>query len=88
MSQYCGRRDVQPRVAVDTNAGLLGIGDHLSALVAGHPVAGAGLDERQILGADDPQCPPHREVFHQAPALVELVVQIGEGEAGHPCPQR
>ena len=60
----------------------------LSAFVVGHPVAGAGLDQRQVLGAHDPQRPAHREVLDQRAALVELGVQIGDGEAGQPRPQR
>ena len=47
-----------------------------------------GLDQRQVVGADDPQRSAHREVFRQRAALVEVGVQIGDGETGQPCPQR
>jgi hypothetical protein len=67
---------------------LLRIGHQSAALVVGHPVAGARLDQRQVLSAHRPQRAAHREVFDQRAALVELGVQIGDREAGQPRPQR
>ena len=78
---------VQPRVAVGADAGILCVGDQLSAFVVRHPVAGRGLDQRQVVGADDPQRAPHREVFRQRAALIEVGVQIGDRELRQPRPQ-
>ena len=81
-------RTVQPRVTVVGDAGLLHVGDQPAAFVVGHPVAGRGLDQRQIIGADHPQRATHREVLDEAAPLVERGVEVGDGEAGQPSPQR
>ena len=78
---------VQPHLAVRGDAGLLCVGDQFSAFVVRHPVAGRGLDQRQVVGTHDPQRAAHREVFCQRAALIQVGVQIGDGETGQPRPQ-
>jgi hypothetical protein len=86
--QHCGARRVQPCGPVGGDAGLLYVGHQPPPFVVGHPIAGCGLDRRQVFGAHHPQRATHREVFDQRAALVEFGVQIGDAEAGQPCPQR
>ena len=75
-------------VAVVGDPRLLRVRHQPTAFVIGHPVARARLDQRQVLGPHRPQRAAHREVLDQRAALVELGVQIGDGEAGQPRPQR
>ena len=86
MRKHCVACAVEPPVAVGGHAGLLDVGDQPSALVVGHPVAGRGLDERQIVNTDHPQRAAHREMLDQGAPLVELGVEICHGEAGQPGP--
>ena len=80
-------RAVQPAVTVVGNAGLLHIGDQLSAFVACYPVTGRGLDERQVTDADHPQRATHREVLDEGAPLVQRGVEVGHRETGPPGPQ-
>jgi hypothetical protein len=79
----CARR-VQPPVPVVGDLCLLRVCHQSTAFVIGHPVACTRLDQRQVLGPHRPQRAAHREMLDQRPALVELGVQIGDGEAGQP----
>ena len=82
MREHSGTGAVQPSVAVGGNPRPLHVGDQLSALVVGHPVAGRGLDERQVVDADHPQCATHREMLDERAPLVQGAVQVGHCEAG------
>ena len=75
---------VEPSVSVGGHACLLHVGDQLSTLVVGYPVAGCGLDERQVVDTDHPQRPAHREVFDERAPLVQRGVEVGHREAGQP----
>ncbi len=86
--QHRRARGVQPRVTVIGDSRLLCVGHQASAFVVGDPVAGARLDQWQVVGPHHPQRSAHREVFDQRAALVEFGVQIGDSEAGQPRPQR
>jgi hypothetical protein len=46
------------------------------------------MNQRQVLGAHHPQRAAHREVLDQRAPLIKLGVQIGDGDAGQPCPQQ
>jgi hypothetical protein len=78
--QHRRARSVQPRVTVVGDTRLLRVGNQPPALVVGHPVAGAGLDQRQVIGPHRPQCAAHCQVFDDRAVFVEFGVQIGDGE--------
>jgi hypothetical protein len=46
------------------------------------------MNQRQVLGAHHPQRAAHREVLDQRAPLIRLGVQIGDSDAGQPCPPR
>ena len=46
------------------------------------------MDQRQVLGAHHPQRAAHREELDQGAPLIRLGLQIGDCDAGQPCPSR
>jgi hypothetical protein len=85
--QHRRARRVQPPVTVVGDSRLLRVGHQAAPLVVGHPVAGARLNQWQVLGARRPQRAAHREVLDQRAPLIEFGVQIGDREAGQARPQ-
>ena len=88
MTQHRRTGFVQPSLAVGGHPRFLGIGDQPPALVVCHPVAGGRLNQPQILCPHRPQRAAHRQVFEQGAVLLQLGVQVSDGETGHPRPQR
>ena len=88
VSQHRRASRVEPRITVVGESRLLRVGHQASAFVVGDPIAGARLDQRQVLGPHCPQRSAHGEVLDQRAALIEFGVQIGDGEAGQSRPQR
>ena len=54
VAQHRRARGLQPLLAVGGDPRLLQVADEPAMFVGGHPIAGGGLNDRQVIGADAP----------------------------------
>jgi hypothetical protein len=64
------------------------VGDKSAMFVGCDPVAGGGLNDRQVISDDDPQRPSHRQMPYHGVTLVQLVLEVGRDETRASRPQR
>ena len=86
VAQHRGASLMQPSFAVGRDPGLAHVGDQPAMCVGCDSVAGGGLNNRQVIGADDPQGPSHCQMLNHRTVLVQLALEISDREPRAPRP--